>query len=55
MHIYNCGKKLFVENGFKDTNVAKITKMAGMATGTFYNYYSSKDELFMEIYMDDNA
>lgn len=52
--LFGCAKELFSESGFKDTNVADITKKAGMATGTFYNYYPSKDELFMEIFMDEN-
>lgn len=53
--ILNCGKELFRAQGFKDTNVAEIAKMAGVATGTFYNYYSSKDQLFMDIYREENA
>lgn len=52
--IYNSGKELFSDKGFKDTNVAEIAKMAGIATGTFYNYYASKDQLFMEIYLEEN-
>lgn len=53
--IARCGKELFNSRGFKDTNVAEITKMAGMATGTFYNYYTSKDKLFMEIFLEENV
>jgi len=53
--ILNCGRELFISKGFKDTNVAEITKMAGIATGTFYNYYPSKDKLFMEIYLEENV
>lgn len=52
--IFNCGKELFSSKGFKDTNVSDITKMAGIAVGTFYNYYSSKEKLFMDIYMKEN-
>jgi AcrR family transcriptional regulator len=52
--IFNCAKELFVIKGFKDTNVSDITKMAGIGVGTFYNYYSSKDQLFMEIFIDEN-
>ena len=48
------GKELFSKNGFKGTNVAKITKGAGMATGTFYNYYDSKDKLFLDIFLEEN-
>lgn len=53
--ILNAGRRLFTEKGFKDTNVAEITKLAGMATGTFYNYYKSKDKLFMDIYLEENV
>ncbi len=50
-----CGRELFSTKGFKDTNVADITKMAGMAAGTFYLYYPSKDVLFMELFMEENV
>jgi len=53
--ILKCGRELFSSKGFKDTNVAEITKKAGIATGTFYNYYHSKDKLFMEIYLEENV
>jgi AcrR family transcriptional regulator len=53
--LLRCGRELFSTQGFKDTNVADITKMAGFGTGTFYNYYSSKDELFMEIFLEENV
>jgi AcrR family transcriptional regulator len=52
--LFRCGKELFTSKGFKDTSVADITKMAGFAVGTFYNYYSSKEKLFIEIYMKEN-
>lgn len=52
--IRRCATELFSANGFKDTNVSDITKMAGIAAGTFYLYYSSKDALFMELYLEEN-
>lgn len=55
IEIYRCGKEIFENKGFKDSTVAEIMKLAGMATGTFYNYYDSKDKLFIEIYNDENA
>ncbi len=55
MEIYRCAKELFSSNGFKDTNVSDITKKAGIAAGTFYLYYPSKEDLFMEIYLDENT
>lgn len=53
--IRKCGKKLFSSTGYRNTNVADITKMAGMATGTFYNHYLSKDVLFMDIFLEENV
>lgn len=52
--LFRCGKELFSQKGFKDTNVADITKMAGFAVGTFYSYYPSKEKLFMEIFVEEN-
>lgn len=52
--LFICGKELFSSKGFKETNVSDITKSAGIGTGTFYNYYSSKEELFMNIFMEEN-
>lgn len=53
--IHDCARELFSLNGFKDTNVSQITKKAGMAVGTFYLYYPSKEKLFMEILLEENA
>nr|WP_319489241.1 TetR/AcrR family transcriptional regulator [uncultured Caproiciproducens sp.] len=52
--IFICGKEIFSSKGFKDTNVSDITKMVGIGVGTFYNYYSSKEKLFIEIYLKEN-
>ncbi|RDU24920.1 TetR/AcrR family transcriptional regulator [Anaerosacchariphilus polymeriproducens] len=53
--ILKSARELFSEKGFKDTNISEITKKAGMATGTFYNYYSSKDKIFMDIFLEENV
>jgi len=47
-------KRLFSKKGYKKTNVSDITKNAELATGTFYNYYASKAELFMALFMEEN-
>jgi AcrR family transcriptional regulator len=52
--IFTCAKELFSSKGFKDTNISDITKMAGIGVGTFYNYYPSKEKLFIEIYLKEN-
>ncbi len=53
--IYDCAKELFSAKGFKDTNISEITKRAGMAVGTFYSYYPSKEKIFMDIFLEENA
>jgi AcrR family transcriptional regulator len=53
-HILKSGRELFYSKGFKETNVSDITKMAAVGVGTFYNYYPSKEKLFLEIYMKEN-
>ena len=53
--LYQSAKSMFSERGFKDTNISAITKAANMAVGTFYLYYSSKEQLFMEIFIDENT
>lgn len=53
--IFLAGRTLFAERGFKDTGVSDITKMAGIAVGTFYNYYESKEQLFLEIFLQEDA
>lgn len=40
--------EVFGEKGFKNTTVPDITKKAGLATGTFYNYFKDKNQLFIE-------
>jgi AcrR family transcriptional regulator len=52
--ILNSARALFSANGFKNTSVADITKLAGVAAGTFYLYYTSKDALFMQLYLEEN-
>ena len=43
------GIKEFLERGFKSASLRSIVKKAGLTTGAFYNYYSSKEELFNEL------
>jgi AcrR family transcriptional regulator len=52
--IYDCAKVLFSAKGFKETSVPDITKAAGIAAGTFYLYFHSKEDLFMTLYFDEN-
>lgn len=37
------------EVGYRDASVARITERAGIAQGTFYNYFPSRQDLFDEL------
>lgn len=52
--IFNHGKELFSSHGFKETSVADITNAVGIGIGKFYKYYPSKEQLFIEIFLDEN-
>lgn len=42
---------LFAREGFWNTSTARIAKHAGVATGTLFNYFPSKDALIDAVYM----
>jgi AcrR family transcriptional regulator len=44
--IMAAAKKVFARNGFHATTIANIAKEAGLAYGSVYWYFDSKDELF---------
>ena len=44
--------KLFTERGFQGTSTAQISKEAGVATGTFFNYFPTKEDLINSLYFE---
>lgn len=44
--ILSAATQLFYERGYYGANVGDITKLAGVATGTFYVYFDSKISLY---------
>jgi AcrR family transcriptional regulator len=48
--IYEIAFRLMDERGFNDTTIIEICDKAGVSIGTFYNYFSSKEEIFFDIY-----
>lgn len=43
------GTRLFSAYGLKKTSVEEITQAAGISKGAFYNFYDSKEALFMDV------
>lgn len=48
--ILNAALRLFVEAGFHGTPTSRIAKEAGVANGTLFHYYKTKDELIVALY-----
>jgi len=44
--------KLFTERGFHGTSTAQISKEAGVATGTLFNYFPTKEDLINSLYSE---
>lgn len=42
-------KELIAEKGYTDTKIEDITKHANVAKGTFYVYFKTKEDIFIEI------
>ncbi|GAA0583024.1 TetR/AcrR family transcriptional regulator [Actinomadura livida] len=42
-------REVFEERGFPETRVAHITRHAGVAYGSFYTYFPSKEAVFLEL------
>jgi AcrR family transcriptional regulator len=45
----------FGQRGFHDTAISHITQKAGVALGTFYVYFNSKEEIFRAVVADMGA
>jgi AcrR family transcriptional regulator len=53
--LLDASERVFGELGFYDASIVKITEAAGVAQGTFYLYFASKQEIFEELVRDLNA
>lgn len=47
-----CALTLFVKKGITATTIKDIAQKAGVAEGTLYRHYESKDELAKQLYLD---
>ena len=52
--ILDAAREVFGELGYETATVRDIIRRAGLAAGTFYNYYRSKEEVFAAL-ADDGA
>jgi TetR/AcrR family transcriptional regulator, fatty acid metabolism regulator protein len=50
--ILKAAVKVFARNGFHATRVSEVAKAAGVADGTIYLYFKSKEELLFSLFED---
>lgn len=53
--ILDAARDEFGERGFSDSSIVGITQRAGVALGTFYTYFASKEALFQALVHDMSA
>jgi AcrR family transcriptional regulator len=44
--LLDAAERVFAELGYHDASIVKITEAAGVAQGTFYLYFTGKQEIF---------
>jgi len=53
-HVINAARQLFIDKGFQATSIQDILNYSGISKGTFYNYFSSKNELLIALFKTIN-
>ncbi|KKI90450.1 TetR family transcriptional regulator [Bacillus sp. SA1-12] len=51
-HVIKMAHQLFIERGFQNTSIQDILEYSGISKGTFYNYFSSKNELLIALFRE---
>ncbi|PLR79843.1 TetR/AcrR family transcriptional regulator [Bacillus canaveralius] len=49
-HVIEMAHQLFIDKGFQATSIQDILDYSGISKGTFYNYFSSKNELLIALF-----
>lgn len=52
--LLDAAEAVFAEVGYHDASIVRITEAAGVAQGTFYIYFESKQQVFEEVVFDLN-
>lgn len=48
-------RRCFAENGYERATVAKLEREIGLSRGAIFNYFPSKEDLFVELAVRDSA
>jgi AcrR family transcriptional regulator len=47
--LVDAGRELFAQYGFAETRIRDVTDAAGIGTSTFYQFFESKESLYVEV------
>ena len=53
--ILDGARRCFAEHGYEGATVAKLEEEIGLSRGAIFNYFSSKEDLFVELAVQDSA
>lgn len=53
--ILDGARRCFAEHGYEGATVTRLEQEIGLSRGAIFNYFSSKDDLFLELARRDNA
>lgn len=53
-NLLDAAEQVFADLGYHDASIVKITEAAGVAQGTFYQYFAGKQQVFDELVEDLN-
>ena len=53
--LIKAGREHFLRYGLRRTNVEELARAAGIAKGTFYRFFDSKEDLCLEIYDEEEV
>ena len=53
--LLEAGRELFARQGLKKTSIEDLTRPAGIAKSSFYGFFGSKEELYMELLMEERG
>jgi AcrR family transcriptional regulator len=53
--ILDGARRCFAENGYEGATVARLEKEIGLSRGAIFNYFPSKEDLFIELAVRDSA
>jgi Transcriptional regulator len=51
--IIDRGKECFARYGIKKTSIEDLTRDLGIAKSSFYSFFNSKEDLFLQIYTEE--